>query len=374
MPLYHGTAAILGLTPCLGIGSTFIIGHRFSNRTFWPEVRASKATIIQYVGETCRYLLTAPPQFDPSTGNDLDKSNNVRIAFGNGLRGDIWEKFKKRFDIETIAEFYSATEGASAAWNISSNDFSPGAIGKSGSLLSFIYRTKKIIIEMDWETDTPFRDPKRKNLCKRVVPNTPGELLFAVDPANVKASFQGYFNNEEASTGKVMRDVLKKGDAYFRTGDVARQDSEGRLWFCDRIGDTFRWKSENVSTFEVSEVLGLHPAILDANVYGVAVPGHEGRAGCVAAMFNRDVDELLLRDVAQHVSAQLPKYAVPLFLRVTKEMSVTGTNKQQKTILRQEGADPAKMGGDEIYWLRDGTYVRFGQAAWESIQAGKVRL
>ena len=326
------------------------------------------------MGETCRYLLTAPPQIDPATGNDLDTSNNVRIAFGNGLRGDIWEKFRKRFDIETIAEFYSATEGASAAWNISSNDFSLGAIGRSGTLLRFIYRTDKAIIEMDWETDTPLRDPKRQNLCRKVAENAPGELMFAVDPANIKASFQGYFNNEEASTSKVMRNVLSKGDAYFRSGDIARQDSEGRLWFCDRIGDTFRWKSENVSTFEVSEVLGLHPAILDANVYGVEVPGHEGRAGCVAVMFSQDVNETLLRDVAQHTSSRLPKYAVPLFLRVTKEMSVTGTNKQQKTLLRKEGVDPARMGGDQIYWLRDGTYVRFDPPEWESVQAGRVKL
>ena len=349
------------------------MGHKFSNRTFWPEVRESKATIIQYVGETCRYLLTAPPQIDPSTGNDLDKSNDVRIAFGNGLRGDIWEKFRKRFDIETIAEFYSATEGASAAWNLSSNDFGLGAVGRAGALLRFVY-PNRVIIDMDWETDTPLRDPKRQNLCRKAIENTPGELMFALDPANIKANFQGYFNNEEASTSKVMRDVLKKGDAYFRTGDIARQDSEGRLWFCDRIGDTFRWKSENVSTFEVSEVLGLHPSILDANVYGVEVPGHEGRAGCVAALFNQDVNDILLRDIAQHLIARLPKYAVPLFLRITKEMSITGTNKQQKTALRKEGADPAKLGGDQIYWLRDGAYVRFGQSEWESIQAGRVRL
>ena len=163
-----------------------------------------------------------------------------------------------------------------------------------------------------------------------------------------------------------MRDVLKKGDAWFRTGDVVRWDPEGRWWFCDRIGDTYRWKSENISTSEVSEALGTHPAIIDVNVYGVELPGHDGRAGCATTVFNREVDEQLLKDVAAYASQRLPRYAVPHFLRVAREVKATGNNKQQKHVLRTEGVDPERVsGGDEIFWLRGGRYVRFGKREWK---------
>ncbi|MCJ1243863.1 hypothetical protein MMC30_001060 [Trapelia coarctata] len=375
MPLYHSTATVLGFLPALFLGSTYIVGHRFSNRTFWPEVRASGATVIQYVGETCRYLLAAPPLLDPVTGENLDKRHNVRIAFGNGLRPDVWQRFKDRFGVETIAEFYSATEAVSACWNLSSNYFSTGAIGRFGTVNRFLGRTRLAVVELDWENDQPYRDPERSNFCKRVEPGSPGEMLFVVDPANIGRTYQGYFGNKKASNSKIMRDVLTKGDAWFRTGDVVRLDKEGRLWFMDRIGDTFRWKSENVSTSEVAEVLGVHPAVLDANVYGVELPNHDGRAGCVAIMFNRDVDEELLGNVAGHVTQKLPRYAVPIFLRVAKELQTTGNNKQQKHMLRTEGVDPKRVAAkDKVYWLRDGTYVEFRESDWEKLNAAAVKL
>ncbi|MCJ1311101.1 hypothetical protein MMC25_004771 [Agyrium rufum] len=374
MPLYHATATVLGLAPCLIEGSTFVIGRKFSNRTFWPEVRASKATIIQYVGETCRYLLAAPPQIDPSTGANLDKVNDVQIAFGNGLRPDIWNRFKERFGIETIAEFYGATEGAGASWNLSSNDFSAGAIGHVGKLFGYLIAAAQTIVELDFETEQPIRDPKNHDFCRRAPSNVPGELLYKLDPANVTGAYMGYYNNEKASTSKLMRDVYVKGDLYFRSGDVMRRDSENRVWFCDRIGDTFRWKSENVSTAEVAEVLGRYPAVVDANVYGVELPNHDGRAGCVAVVLEREADEKLLRELAEWVSSRLPRYAVPLFVRVGKEVTATGNNKQQKHVLRNEGADPGKMGKDRIFWLRDGAYVPFTSKDWTTIQEGYIRL
>lgn len=357
------------------LGSTYIVGHKFSNRTFWPEVRASKATVIQYVGETCRYLLAAPPSLDPSTGEILDKKHNVRIAFGNGLRPDVWQRFKDRFGIETIAEFYSATEAVSACWNLSSNSFSTGAIGRFGSVNRFLARMKLAIVELDWETDEPYRDSSKNNFCKRVEPGVSGELLYVMDPADIGKTYQGYFGNEKASKSKIMRDVLAKGDAWFRTGDVVRLDKDGRMWFMDRIGDTFRWKSENVSTNEVSEVLGGHSTVLDANVYGVELPNHDGRAGCVTVMFNREVDQDLLGDIAGHVTRRLPRYAVPIFLRVTKELQATGNNKQQKHVLRTEGVDPKRIAAkDKMFWLRDGTYVEFRESDWEKLKAAVVKL
>ena len=333
------------------------------------------ATIIQYVGETCRYLLTAPPQTDPTTGEDLDKKNNVRIAFGNGLRPDVWQKFKDRFEIDTIAEFYGATEGASASWNFSSNEFSRGAIGRFGTLGRLLMKKKQAIVELDWETETARRDPENSDFCTKVQLGSPGELLYAVDPAAIHINYQGYFNNEKATSSKIMRDVFTKGDAWFRTGDVARFDSEGRLWFSDRIGDTFRWKSENVSTNEVAEVVGHHPAIVDANVYGVELPNHDGRAGAIAVVFNRPADQNLMDSLAAHAHEKLPRYAVPLFLRVTKEAQATGNNKQQKHVLKKEGVDPDKVHvEDRLFWLRNGTYTEFTKKDWQSLHSGEVKL
>ncbi|KAL9579393.1 MAG: hypothetical protein Q9203_006714 [Teloschistes exilis] len=379
MPLYHATAFFLGLCPCLVAGVTYVLGHRFSNRTFWPEIRESGATVIQYVGETLRYLVTAPPQIDPLTGQDLDKKNNVRMAFGNGLRPDVWKRFQDRFGVEAIAEFYSSTEGVGAVWNMSRNDFAVGAVGQNGYLSSKLLESRSAIVKLDWATETPFRDPENDNLCVPLPRGEAGELLFNVDPANIPSSFQGYFNNAKASESKLMRSVLKKGDAYFRTGDVMRWDKQGRWWFCDRIGDTFRWKSENVSTAEVSEALGTHPAVDEANVYGVELPRHEGRAGCATVMLTggSEADQKVLDSVATHVQETLPRYAVPLFLRVTKSMQVTGNNKQQKHILRAEGVDPKKVrssGDDRLFWLKEGTYRAFDDDDWSSLEAGQAKL
>ncbi|KAL9627241.1 MAG: hypothetical protein Q9164_007661 [Protoblastenia rupestris] len=279
MPLYHSSATLLAFCSVLMRGCTLVIGRKFSTQTFWKEVREGEATVIQYVGETCRYLLAAPPQLSPSTNENLDRKHNVRIAFGNGLRPDIWERFKTRFGIETIAEFYGATEAPSATWNLSSNALTSGAIGRNGPLTSFLLSKKIAVVEVDSTSELPLRNPANHNFCHSVPRNQPGELLYQLNPTNPNDTFQGYYNNPKATNSKILRDVLKKGDAYFRTGDIVRWDHQGRWYFVDRIGDTFRWKSENVSTAEVGEVLGLHPRVLEANVYGVEIPHHDGRAG-----------------------------------------------------------------------------------------------
>ncbi|KAL6716355.1 long-chain fatty acid transporter fat1 [Lecanora helva] len=374
MPLYHSSAAFLALCTSLVASNTLVLGHRFSTKTFWPEVRQSKATVIQYVGETCRYLLAAPPQIDPVIGENLDAANAVTKAFGNGLRPDVWERFKTRFGIDTIAEFYGATEGVSALWNLSSNQFASGAIGRNGFLSSLLANTQSATVAVDWTTELPLRSGK-DNFCQRVPRGEPGELMFKVPPEDVFSKFQGYFNNKGATDSKVMRDVLVKGDAYVRSGDVVRWDKEGRWWFCDRIGDTFRWKSENVSTAEVSDVLGSHPKVHEANVYGVEVPHHDGRAGCAAVLLEGGiVNDDILETLAKHATKGLPKYSVPVFLRVVTEHETTGNNKQQKAALRNEGVDPVKVRGEKIYWLREGKYVAFEEGDWKSLSAGRVKL
>lgn len=386
MPLYHSSAAVLGFVTCLMNGSTIIIGRKFSARNFMKEARETNATIIQYVGETLRYILGVPPEIDAVTGEDLDKKHNIRLAFGNGLRPDIWNRFKDRFNIPTIAEFYAATEGTSGQWNISSNDFSAGAIGRNGALGNIIIGRGTTIVDVDHETQEPWRDPKT-GLCKKVPRGDPGELLFAIDPADPSATFQGYFQNSKATEGKIVRDVLKKGDAFFRTGDMVRWDKDGRWFFSDRIGDTYRWKSENVSTNEVAEVLGAHPDVHEANVYGVALPNHDGRAGCAAIVFNQQIasgntsgpalepSSATLHSLAVHTLKNLPRFAAPLFIRVMPEMVSTGNNKQQKHVLRTEGVDVSQVSqNDRLYWLQDDTYVPFAQKDWDRLNGGQVRL
>ncbi|KAL2169095.1 hypothetical protein VTG60DRAFT_6422 [Thermothelomyces hinnuleus] len=384
MPLYHSTAMLLGFLHTLSVGATFAMSRKFSTSGFWDDVRKHRANIVQYVGETCRYLLSAPPRTDPVTGENLDRKHEVRVAFGNGLRPDVWNKFKERFGIETIAEFYGATEGNFATWNLSRNDFSMGAIGRSGALYNLILGRTVAVVEVDHDTELPYRDPK-SGFCRRAPRGAPGELLFKLPPQDVESRFQGYYGDKEATSKKIMRDVFTKGDAWFRTGDVVRWDAENRVFFNDRIGDTFRWKSENVSTAEVAQVVGLHPGVLEANVYGVQLPRHEGRAGCAAVVFQKSAlaggvdgvpSEETLRTLAKHVRAGLPKYALPLFLRAVKggSLQTTGTNKQQKTTLRSEGVEPGKTGSDNVFWLKGDTYVRFRPEDWETLQGGRVKL
>lgn len=247
MPLYHTAASMVGVASALGLGSSVAIGRRFSTQTFWKDVRDSQATIIHYVGEACRYLLAAPPDIDPTSGENLDQRHKVRIALGNGLRPDVWDRFKRRFNIETITEFYGQTEGVRIFWNRSNNDFGSGAVGRNGYLTRILGRSLITLVDLDWETETPWRDPKT-GFCRKTKLNEPGELLCKLDEKNIKKSYYGYYKNDAANEKKVLRDVFIKGDAWYRSGDVLRRDSEGRWYFHDRIGDTYRWKSENIST------------------------------------------------------------------------------------------------------------------------------
>ncbi|KAJ5287891.1 AMP-dependent synthetase/ligase [Penicillium angulare] len=386
MPLYHSSAAMLAFVNCIQCASTLVIGRRFSARNFMSEARDTNATIIQYVGETLRYILATPPNIDPATGEDLDKKHNIRLAFGNGLRPDIWNRFKQRFNIPTIAEFYAATEGTNGSWNLSSNDFSAGAIGRNGTIGNLILNRHVTVVDVDWETQEPWRHPKT-GLCRKTPRGDPGELLLVLDSSDPNASFQGYFKNPEATEKKILRNVLVKGDAYFRTGDMVRWDKEGRWYFSDRLGDTFRWKSENVSTSEVSEVMGAHPAVHEANVYGVALPNHDGRAGCAALITSDQLasgqltglalepSRTTLDDIAAHTLKNLPRYAAPIFLRVMPEMPATGNMKQQKQDLRTQGVDPEQISKDHrIYWLQGSTYVPFEHRDWDRLNGGQVRL
>ena len=386
MPLYHASATILGFGLCLEAGCTFAIGKKFSTKTFWKEARSHNATMIQYVGETCRYLLSAPPQIDPETGEDLDKKHSIRIAFGNGLRADVFERFRDRFGIDTIAEFYAQTEGFLGLFNLTTSDYASGAMGRGGWLYSLLMRRRGVnIVAMDPATDEPLRDAKT-GLCRRAAAGEAGEMLFMIaDRNDIQKVYQGYYGNAEASKKKIIYDVFRTGDAFMRSGDLVVWDAEGRIYFHDRIGDTFRWKSENVSTTEVGNALGTHDLVEEANAYGVQLPHHDGRAGAVALVLRggkgrrageAQLDNEALQSLARHAVDHLPRYAVPLFLRVSDDLAhaVTGTNKQQKHHLRVQGVDPSLVGTDKLFWLRDGTYIPFGPSEWQELSAGRVKL
>lgn len=350
------------------MSATIIIGPNFSTRTFFPSIIASKANAAQYIGEMCRYLLSAPP-------SPADTAHGLKFMFGNGIRPDVWPKFRARFEIPRIVEFYGATESPSSTVIDSRNTFGEGAIGRGGLLSRFMRRKISVMVKHDVDSGEPIRDPAT-GLCIRAEVDEPGEMLFFLDPALAKDSFVGYWRNEKASSSKLVRDVLTKGDTFFRTGDLLRFDSQGRTYFVDRIGDTFRWKGENVSTGEVEKIVAQHPAVQEVTVYGVQLPGHDGRAGCAAVILRSDADEKTLQDLTGFVKKRLPKYAAPLFLRNVKELVTTGTSKYQKAGLRNQGVEPAKVGDDRLFWLSPqvGSYTSFGEKEWQDIVSGQTRL
>nr|OQO25827.1 hypothetical protein B0A51_09497 [Rachicladosporium sp. CCFEE 5018] len=373
MPLYHSAASLLCVCACIGARCTYIMGPKFSPRNFMKQVSETKADHCQYIGEICRYLLSTP-------ASPYDRAHNLKVAFGNGLRPDVWDAFKERFAIPTIVEFYGATEAPTATLVQSRNTFTRGTIGNTGLIGRLLSRSTTAIVKYDLETDTPYRSPST-HFCVRAATGEAGEYITWLDPDAIAEKYQGYLGNDSASTSKILRDVFAKGDAWYRTGDLLRRDADGRLYFTDRIGDTFRWKSENVSTAEVAEALSTHPAVKEANVYGVSLPHHDGRAGCAALLLNdgHSLDNAsTAASLANHVRQKLPKYAVPLFLRLVKgEFEITGTVKQTKVGLRNQGVEIEKMGGDRLFWLPTvgaEAYETFAEKQWGNLSGGGVRL
>jgi acyl-CoA synthetase (AMP-forming)/AMP-acid ligase II len=392
MPLYHGAAHGLAVTPIINAGATLVLGRKFSHSKFWPEVRKSKANIIQYVGELCRYLVNAPP-------HPLDRDNNVEMAWGNGMRPDVWQKFRDRFGIETINELYAATDGLGTSFIDSKNEFTRNAVGKRGLIWKLLKGKLEIPVKIDVDTEDILRD--ENGFAIKCAKNEPGEIIHKLDPTAPDSQFHGYWKNREAGEKRKIKDVFKKGDLYvlplcslfllfgvranernrwFRSGDMLRLDTDGRLYFVDRLGDTFRWKSENVSTNEVSDVLGAHPHIAEANVYGVTVPNADGRCGMAAIVMPEHItlDKFDFRSVAKHVLDALPRYAIPHFLRITPQLDYTGTLKIQKGRLKREGidVDAIEQTGDKLYWLADGAeeYVPFTKEHHGALKEGKARL
>ncbi|KAG0044868.1 hypothetical protein BGZ83_009843 [Gryganskiella cystojenkinii] len=360
LPLYHSAAAALGMCVAWISGATVILARKFSAKNFWDDVRSNRATVIQYIGEICRYLLNNPE-------SPLDKIHSIRLAHGNGMRPDVWTRFRDRFGIPVIGEWYASTEGTGGLTNYNTGPHGAGAIGYRGTVARLMDKSLKIV-KFDIQTEELVRG--KHGLCIECGPGEPGELLTLVDSTDPTKDFKGYHDNASATSKKIASNVFKKGDKYFRTGDILRRDADGYFYFGDRVGDTFRWKSENVSTAEVSEVLSTYPDCVEVNIYGVQIPGHDGRAGMAAIVAKKTMD---WSKFGAFALKNLPRYSVPIFIRIVPEMEITGTFKQRKVELVNEGMDPSKI-KDEMLWLDGLVYRPFSAAEHTRVISGKAKL
>ena len=346
LPIYHNNALTVALSSVIDAGATLALGTTFSASRFWDEIRQMDATAFVYIGEVCRYLLNQPPKTN-------DRAHKVRVIVGNGLRPEIWEEFTHRFGIGRVAEFYAASEGNTGFINVFNI---PGSTGINPMPLAYV--------EYDPETSEPVRGAD--GWVRRVPPGRPGLLL---SPVNRLSPFDGY-TDKAASEKKLVRNAFKEGDVWFNTGDLMSPQGMGHAAFSDRLGDTFRWKGENVATTEVEGALVADRAIEECTVFGVEVPDTGGRAG-MAAVKLREGSQFAPRALAETLYATLPVYAVPLFIRIVESLETTTTFKSRKVELRAQGygADVA----DPLYVLggRKEGYLPFYPSYAADVAAGR---
>jgi citronellyl-CoA synthetase len=355
LPLYHGTGLFLGVGAAFCTGATMFIRRKFSASNFLSEIREHGATCFIYIGELCRYLLNTP-------GRPDDYKNPLATVMGNGLRPDVWHEFKERFGIGRVAEFYGSSEGNVGFVNLLNKDCTVGTTTLPVALVKY-----------DVDRDEILRDSKGH--CIKVADGEPGLLLGKITR---QTAFEGY-TSKEATEKKILRNVFKRGDAWFNTGDLMKTVDVGfalglpHYQFVDRVGDTFRWKSENVSTNEVGEIINSHPQVAICNVYGVEVPHADGRAGMAALALAEGVRELDLAGFSAHVNDLLPSYARPVFLRIQRELDTTGTFKMVKGDLRKQGYDLEQV-NDPLLVMKPGAtrYEPLDADFAEKIRAGKA--
>ena len=357
LPMYHATGGLVGCGAALTNGGAVIIIPKFSASRFWDDAVKHGATMFTYVGELCRFLLSQPH-------SDNERKHKISWIIGNGLRPEVWESFVSRFDIPHVIEFYGATEGNVSLINV---DGPIGAVGRVPSYLSWKFNIDIVRFDVDTNENPRGAD----GFCIREDANVPGEMIGEIRQDDPRFRFEGY-GTKEATQKKILRDVFKKGDAWFRTGDLMSRDEDGFFYFIDRVGDTYRWKAENVSTNEVAGVLSVFSGVTQANVYGVEVKGYDGRAGMAAIVAEEAPD---LAKLKAHVERELPHYARPVFLRLSKESDTTSTFKFKKTNLVKAGFDPANI-SDPLYYADPKTdkFVSITPEIYAAILEGSVRL
>ena len=351
LPMYHSVGGVVASGAALLNGGAVIVREKFSARAFWQDVAESGATIFQYIGELCRYLLAQEGAIP---------AHRLRLAVGNGLTADVWEAFQRRFAVPRILEFYAATEGNFSLYNVE------GKVGAIGRIPPFLaHRFATVLVKFDDASQAPVRGAD--GFCVPVTRGEVGEAIGRIAGGN--AGFEGY-TDAGASDRKILRDVFKRGDAWVRSGDLMRQDAQGFFYFVDRIGDTFRWKGENVSTTEVAAVAACAPGVKGAAVYGVTVPGQSGKCGMAALEVAQDFDAARFH---AHCAARLPGYARPVFLRLVDGLSFTDTFKQKKQALAKDGFDPAIVTDALMADTGDG-YRPLDGALYARIRTGRIRL
>lgn len=359
LPMYHSIGGVVATGATLVGGGSVVIRQRFSASQFWEDVTSWNCTLFQYIGELCRYLIRSPR-------HPRQPEHRIRLCCGNGLKRDAWDEFKQRFRIPHILEYYAATEGTFSLFNCEER---PGAIGRIPGFLA--HRFPVAVVKVDAENGVPIQNDA--GFFVRCAANEVGEAIGEVLGKGSKSvgRFEGY-TDKEASDRKILRNVFVKGDAWYRTGDLMRRDKGGFFYFVDRLGDSFRWKGENVSTAEVGEAISRCPGVIDVVVYGVRVAGTEGRAGMAAVVVGRDFNLVRLR---QRIAEEVPEYARPLFLRICGEIDRTSTFKHKKGDLAREGYDPSLI-ADPIYFNdRDRqAFVTLDAALYNRIQSGGARL
>ena len=359
LPMYHSIGGVVATGALLSRGGSVVIREKFSASEFWDDIVKWDCTLFQYIGELCRYLVNAPE-------HRCERQHRLRICCGNGLRADSWQKFQSRFKIPRILEFYAATEGNVALYNVE------GKVGAVGRVPPFLtHRFPLALVRYDPESGMPARDVDGR--CIRCGSDEVGEAIGRIGDgsAQPRGEFEGYTDAADTER-KILRDVFEPGDAWYRTGDLMRVDASGFYYFIDRVGDSFRWKGENVAASEVAAALMEFPGIAEATVYGVAVPGTEGAAGMAALVAAGALDVVELR---AHLARRLPPYARPLFLRLKDSIDTTATFKHRKNELARDGFNPTAV-RDEIYFddPQRQAYVPLDAALYERIGAGKFRL
>jgi fatty-acyl-CoA synthase len=354
LPLYHSTGGLVGIGPAFLNGGRLILRRKFSASSFWKDANASGATVFVYIGELCRYLVNCPEQ-------EGERGHKLRLAFGNGLRPDVWPDFQQRFGIPNILEFYGSTEGNVSVFNF---DGKPGSIGRVPGFLKKQINIR--LVQFDLDTEMPVR--AANGCCIEARPGEIGEAIGLIGD-DIRHDFSGYAD-KAASEKKILTNVFQRGDRWFRTGDLMRQDSEGYFYFIDRIGDTFRWKGENVSTAEVEQRLAEAPGVREVIAYGVPVPGAEGKAGMVTVVAD---GRFSAKAFAAYADAQLPHYARPVFVRLAKTLETTGTFKYRKVDLAADGFDPAVVSPVYVRGGKGG-YQKLTAEGFEAIRNGETRL
>lgn len=351
LPLYHANAMAIGTSAAITRRARFALARKFSASRFWQDCRDSEATAFLYIGEICRYLYNQEP-------TAKDREHQVRRIIGNGMRGDIWQPFCERFGIEKVVEFYGSTEGNAETANLFNRE------GSCGILLP----RKMALCRYDVETETLVRN--KKGFCIPTKANEPGLLVGAIHSRN---EFAGY-RDAEASDAKVLQDVFRRGDRWFNTGDLLYRDHLRFLYFADRLGDTFRWKGENVASQEVAEALTELSSVAECTVYGVKVPGAEGRTG-MAALVLREGTAFEGGPVFQALAQRLPSYALPRFIRQMAAIPLTATFKYRKNELQNEGFDSERVADPLYIWDPQAkTYLPLEDRIQREIVAGRYTL